>query len=401
MVDDAVAAVAALLWLTTAVQAATMLGRRHPEPARTMLLLAFGLLAVSATFFTPTVHAATGRLTGIANLAEPIARTALLGAAWAVQVMLQRLGDHGTAGTRIGRRAAALIVFVALLWVCFLAAPVGNPTDMFTSDYGDAPLVATYLLVSLTYLAMALVDVIRGTLRYGRDADGILARALRLIGIGCWLGLGYIAVKVVYVVRLLAGYGTAGSTLESTTARLLAVGGRLLVVAGSTLPFLTAQTTRACAWLTTHRNLRRLYPLWALMYQTEPGIALDPPRSALVDALRLRDLDLRLYRRIIEIRDGRLALTPYLDPTLDPSRQSDDAAAAEAAALRAAVERQQQGDLVSAPPASTRSATATGTFDDEVQWFLRVAEHLRRADVTDRHTPAQNPPTTSTPRTTA
>ncbi|MBL8932794.1 MAG: hypothetical protein JNL54_21950 [Kineosporiaceae bacterium] len=400
MVDDAVAAVAALLWLTTAIQAATMLRRRHPEPARTMLLLAFALLAVSATFFTPTVHAATGHVTGIANLAEPIARTALLGAAWAVQVMLQRLGDHGTTGTRIGRRAAALIVFVAALWACFLAAQVDNPTDMFTSDYGDAPLVAAYLLVSLTYLALALVDVIRGTLRYGRDADGILARALRLIGIGCWLGLGYVAVKVVFVVLLLSGHGAAGSTLESNTARLLAVGGGLLVVVGSTLPFLAARTTRARAWLTTYRNLRRLYPLWALMYTAEPGIALDPPRSALADALQLRDLDMRLYRRIIEIHDGRLALAPYLDPAPDLGDEASDAAAAEAAALRAAVQRQRLNNP-GPTTAPAHSATENGTIDDEVQWFLRVAHHLPRTDVTVRHAPLENPPTTPSPRTTA
>lgn len=400
MVDDAVATVAVLLWLTTAIEAVTVIRRRHPEPARNMLLLSFGLLAISATFFTPAAHEATGRFTGIANLAEPIARTALLGAAWSVQVMLQRLGDYGTAGTRIGRRAAVLVVVVAALWACFLAAPVDRPTDMFTRDYGDAPIVAAYLLISLTYLALALVDVIRGTMRYGRDADGVLAFALRLIGVGCWLGLGYVAVKVVFVALLLSGHGAAGSTLESNAARILAVGGGLLVITGSTLPFLAARTTRARTWLTTYRNLRRLYPLWELMYRATPGIALDPHRSALADAVRLRDLDLRLYRRIIEICDGRLALTPYLDPTPDLSDHPGDPAAVEATALRAAVERQRRKHPISMTPPA-HSATETDTITDEVQWFLRVADHLRRADVTDRHTAGETPSTTPSPRTTA
>ena len=267
--------------------------------------------------------------------------------------MLQRLGDHGTTGTRIGRRAAVLAVFVAALWTCFLAAPVDNPTDMFTRDYGHEPLVAAYLLVSLTYLALALIDVIRGTMqirprRRRRPRPRTAPDRHSAAG----------SASATSPSRSSSSSGsspetaTAGSTLESTTARLLAVGGGLLVIAGSTLPFLATRTTRARTWATTYRNLRRLYPLWELMYRATPGIALDPPRSALADALRLRDLDLRLYRRIIEIRDGRLALTPYLDPTPDLSDHPDDAAAVEATALRAAVERQRRNDPVStAPPA--------------------------------------------------
>jgi hypothetical protein len=47
--------------------------------------------------------------------------------------------------------------------------------------------------------------------------------------------------------------------------------------------------------------------------EINPEIALDPAPSGFRDTLRIRDLDFRLYRRIIEIRDGRLALRPFLD----------------------------------------------------------------------------------------
>ena len=236
MVDDAVAFVAVLLWLTTAVESANVLRRRHPEPALNMLLVTFGLLAITATFFVPAVHLAVGRVTGVANIGEPIARTALLGAAWSVQIMLHRLGDHGTAGFRLGRRGVVLGAFVVALWACFLAAPVDTPTVMFTRDYGHEPAVAAYLVVSLAYLWLALIDVIRGTMRYGRAAQRPLALALRLIGLGCWLGLGYIAVKVVFVVMLVTGRGTVEGGLESTISRLLAVGGGLLVISRVSAP---------------------------------------------------------------------------------------------------------------------------------------------------------------------
>lgn len=391
MVDDAVAVVAVLLWLMTAIEAANVARRRHPEPALNMLLATFGLLAVSATFFVPTVHLAAGHVTGMANIGEPIARTALLGAAWTVQVMLQRLGDPGFGGIRAGRRAAVLAVFVAALWGCFLASPVDRATTMFTRDYGDVPVVAAYLLVSLAYLAVALVDVIRGTMLYGRRAHRALAVALRIIGIGCWLGLGYVAVKVVYVLALVTGRGAADGALESTAARLLAVGGGLLVIAGSVVPFLATRTARAQAWASAYRDLRRLYPLWQLMYRATPGIALEPPRSALADALRLRDLDLRLYRRFVEIQDGRLALLPYLNPVTDGN------AAAEAAALLEAVACKRRDEPVEAPAAPPPERPAT--LPEEVAWLVQVADQLQRLDVTDRRDTAENPGTTSTPRT--
>ena len=53
MVDDAVAFVAALLWLTTAVESANVLRRRHPEPALNMLLVTFGLLAIIGDVLRP------------------------------------------------------------------------------------------------------------------------------------------------------------------------------------------------------------------------------------------------------------------------------------------------------------------------------------------------------------
>lgn len=401
VVDDAVAFVAVLLWLTTAVESANVLRRRHPEPALNMLLLTFGLLAISATFFVPTAHLAVGRATGVANIGEPIARTALLGAAWSVQIMLRRLGDPGATGFRLGRRAVVLGAFVLALWVCFLLARVDKPTVTFTREYGHEPIVAAYLVVSLTYLWLALIDVIRGTMRYGRSAQRPLALALRLIAVGCWLGLGYIAVKVVFVVMLVTGRGAADGGLESTASRLLAVGGGLLVIAGSALPYLSHQLGTARVWIVTYRNLRRLYPLWALMYRAEPGIALDPPRSRLVDALRVRDLDLRLYRRVIEIRDGYLALAPYLPPTADRLTRRDDAQS-EVRDLLAAVTNKGQARIIDLEPHSGPASTAT--LAEEVDHLARLARLLRTSHqhLTVATPPAigENPPKRPTPRTT-
>jgi uncharacterized membrane protein YjgN (DUF898 family) len=91
--------------------------------------------------------------------------------------------------------------------------------------------------------------------------------------------LSYIATKAVYIVVLVTGHShdATDGGLESTRARLFAVGGCLLIIAGSILPFLAARATRAHTWMVAYRNLRQLYPLWELLFRATPGIALDPP----------------------------------------------------------------------------------------------------------------------------
>ena len=61
-------------------------------------------------------------------------------------------------------------------------------------------------------------------------------------------------------------------------------------------------------WATRYRACRRLYPLWRDLCKAFPDLALVPPESTVTDALAVRGLELRLTRRAIEIRDGRLAL---------------------------------------------------------------------------------------------
>ncbi len=90
----------------------------------------------------------------------------------------------------------------------------------------------------------------------------------------------------------------------------------MLTIVGSTMPAWGphAGIPAMCDWYARYRSLRRLYPLWAALYRAQPEIALLPPPSAIQDALVFRDLGFRLYRWVVEIRDGYLLLRPYLDP---------------------------------------------------------------------------------------
>lgn len=170
------------------------------------------------------------------------------------------------------------------------------------------------------------------------------------------------------------------------------VDGAVAILAGSVLPPLSARIHRLHRGATAYHQRRQLFPLWHLLYRTEPGIALDPTTSTLHDAMRVRDTELLLYRRVIEIHDGRLALTACLDPQLVATTREtalraglapvDADAAAEAAALHDAAEARRSDS----PPDTRDGATASPspdnatTLSEEADWLLRVTQHLRHLD---------------------
>jgi hypothetical protein len=213
--------------------------------------------------------------------------------------------------------------------------------------------------------------------------------ALRLIAIGCAFGLLYVAGKLGYLIAVLLGL-SPDPEVESAVARMLAVIGGVFVLAGSLAPAVYPRWLRAARLVETYRAHRKLYPLWSALHQVTPEIALDPAGSERRDRLRLRDLDFRLYRRVIEIRDGRLALRPFLDAdvaqraredALESGLDDDDVeAAVEARVLAAGVENARQHRT----PDDVLPASELGgeDFMSEVEWLLRVADVPPLADPT-------------------
>jgi hypothetical protein len=138
-----------------------------------------------------------------------------------------------------------------------------------------------------------------------------------------------------------------------------------------------------------YRAHRELYPLWSALREISPEIALDPAPSEFYDRLRVRDLDFRLYRRIIEIRDGRLALRPFFDADVarhareDALRSGltdgDVEAAVEARVLAAGIESARE----KRQPANVLAASQDGgkDFMSEVEWLVRVVRMSPASDL--------------------
>lgn len=388
MTNAAFAVPAVLLWVTVVWRWPT----RRQEATQRALWLALVALAITATLEVPTVERAFQLVTPAEpNLAYLVKHVLVVGVAAAAREILRGVTlapDEARRGVR--RRVTAAIGVMVVLAILFVAAPVEASvlTPEFTDRYGHEPAMLAFWGVFLAWLAAALTSTIRLTWRYGKQAPpSRLRTAILLIGGSAAACLGYVAAKSAYLVALSAAVEHRFAVFYTGASRTLLVTSMLLMVAG-------------CAWsaleriagprhLTAYRRLRRLRPLWHALYEATPAIALTARTAATPERSGIWNLELRLYRRVIEIRDGVLALRPYAGPDLrERARvaardldvpESQVESLAEAAWLEAARRAKLRGDA----PARDSSASGRGGVDlaAELEILEQVSMAYQRSKV--------------------
>jgi len=304
-------------------------------------------LAISLTALTPLGYAVINGVAGTHDLPRLVGHAGMLLVAWAAQDLLAHLTGSPRSRWHTGWIAGVFVV------MCVLFALTPNLMP-------QSPWVFEYVLAYVVAQVPAFGNVIRLGLRYARVADAASLRvALRLVVAGTALGLVYLADKAILAARPRFGFEfPLGRTV--LVSKLLPTSAYVLVLAGAALP-------AVLGWCTRYRQYRRLGPLWRALYRADPAIALDPP--AVPDFLALHRLRLRLYRRVIEIRDGLLALRPYRDADVaaaaaDRARRAGLAglhheAAVEAATIAAALRARAAGP----PPDTAAEPEVTGGAD--------------------------------------
>ncbi|NUP52660.1 MAG: hypothetical protein HOW97_35870, partial [Catenulispora sp.] len=157
-----------------------------------------------------------------------------------------------------------------------------------------------------------------------------------------------------------------------------------LVVTGALLGRSGATLSATARWCRLCRRYRVLGPLWAALRTAMPYIAF-PQASRPRLAGRLR-LEFALYRRVIEIHDGRLVLRPYHHPAvaswlaaLGGAEPSD--ALLEAATIATALEnmRRERRRADGTEAAIGDPGLVLTDLDSEVQWLSRVAWAFSRS----------------------
>ena len=277
----------------------------------------------------------------------------------------------GTGGLRrqVALTAAVLVTLNVLAWVS------GGIDTSAPALNGDLPGTAVaYWVVLEGFLATVLLIVAPMFWRVARDAPAGLPRlGLRAIAVGQVLVALYAAEKSALIAAHSMGAPIDFTAVEPIALTVQSVG-TLLAIGGALVP--AARRTRSA--VSAYRSLLVLRPLWTAMRDAFPEVILFSPRRAVIELAGVDDVHLRLYRRVIEIRDGMLALRPYLPanpPEPEGRRPAADPAAIEAGGIALALRRRADGRT---DGEAGEWARVGPEMADEVAWLSRVSRAYRR-----------------------
>jgi uncharacterized protein DUF6545 len=348
--------------------------RRNTDLGLTSLMTAG--VATVFLFSAPSVYRAFDALTGVANLAMVLLYSSVMLFATGALVLLLRWTEART-------RPRTVVTAVSVLWAVAIAAflmgrpdAVEHPRDLSTA-YADAPGVVLFLVLYMAVFGTSLTGLAVLCRRYaGRLHGSWLARGLRVLAAGCWLGLGYCAAKVTGFVFSWAGHDLPW--LSNGVAPMAASVAALLVLTGFALP---AGGPRATAW----RRLRRLHPLWQDRVTQAPEVSMGGP-ARWAAWWPFAHLEWRANRQMAEIRDVQRVVSRYVEPEAVESAREwarrarvDDASLAavvEAAALRRGLANRAAGRLPERG-AATVVLTTGGEPAEEHRHLTRLADVYR------------------------
>jgi hypothetical protein len=186
------------------------------------------------------------------------------------------------------------------------------------------PVILTFLLLFIISQAIPCIIIYRQCLPYARITDKPwLRRALRLLATSAVVLLLYCLARTVNTLSTVLGINVGNWQIAASAFSALGI---VILSVSLTMPSWGVHVSNLRQWVRDYTAYRALSPLWNSLYELSPGIALEPPTSSVTD------MHYRLYRRVIEIRDGLRVLRPYLTRPDDGTSAADGAAADGAAA---------------------------------------------------------------------
>ncbi|MEV7595017.1 MAB_1171c family putative transporter [Streptomyces sp. NPDC089922] len=329
------------------------------------------------TFTMGAVAMGGGSILGVGNLAILLMHLSAVAFCVSAQIILLRWAASDETTARRARRwiVTGFVLNTLLVALFLLADGPDRPQTDFDTGSGR-PLVLVYLLAFIVFQAVPCVTIFRQCGPYARMTDNApLRQALRTLSAAAVILFLYCTARTVNILTAAAGVDIGPWKLASNVFSALGI---VVLSLGLTNSSWGPAATRLLDWARAYRSYRALYPLWRDLYESSPDIALEPPGAS------VSDLDYRLHRRVVEIRDGWRDLRPYIDraaPGTDlPGAAAEGAgteqrqAVTEAAQIKRALSAKRAGTV----PRDNKDA---GDFDDrntdnfsaEVAWLTRVA----------------------------
>ncbi len=302
----------AILW-------AVVIGRlsmlRRPRGPR-VLWAALAFLAAAETLQLKAVYQWVNDIAR-SPVAGPTLKLALaVGAAAGVRTLIATLTGQPTRAARRDSILAAAVVAVFTIPLIISPPTRLSPAVLASTEYYDTTWRSwVHWLPFLAYLSWALGGGVVLCWRYGRQAPpGPLRTGLTLIGSGCALGFGYVALKLAILAAWHTDVSTAPHWMDIGDGSIgtLVLGVCIITIAvGCAWEAIAARREQARNAVWAARSLRHLRPLWNALTDLYPNIALTKAADDSTGRLRYR-----LLRRVVEIRDGILALQDRTDPAV-------------------------------------------------------------------------------------
>ncbi|ALG07085.1 MAB_1171c family putative transporter [Kibdelosporangium phytohabitans] len=204
-----------------------------------------------------------------------------------------------------------LSVALALVGLFALAGHgIHGSAEQLLAQRDTNPAVIAYWMLLEVYLGTVLCTGGLLIWRVSRASPTNLLRVgLWLMCVGAAINAVFAVYKSAYILANAAGLRMPTELVAAISDSMLPLSG-LLIVSGVLLPAWTV--VRELVGL--HRSMRALAPLWHTMRTTFPQVILYvSERLPIADGV-LATARLRLYRRLIEIRDGMLELRQYVPP---------------------------------------------------------------------------------------
>ncbi|GAA1984575.1 MAB_1171c family putative transporter [Catenulispora subtropica] len=288
-----------------------------------------------------------------------------------------------------GHLAVAVLVQLAMLALLLGARPRLSADGELATAASGRWLLALRVALFAGYALWALAELFLALLP---QADLAATRALRwgvrLILTAICAGMLWTLWSYDDIAGMLRTGRQDGS--EDVVSNSLGALCAALVATGAVLGRSDATLSATARWFRLCRCYWLLGPLWSALRKAMPYIAFpQAARPRLAGRLRL---EFALYRRVIEIHDGRLVLRPYHHPavsawvaeivqTADPRAPEPSDALLEAATIATALENMRRGrrftDVAEVPTGD--SARVLTDLDSEVLWLSRVAWAFSRS----------------------
>ncbi|HWM02837.1 MAG TPA: MAB_1171c family putative transporter [Actinophytocola sp.] len=308
----------------------------------------------------------------------------LLVAAFSLVLFFQfsALVDPLLARGRAIREAVILAVALVIMTVAnlLITADLRVPAATVTSTPGEGPVgvdsIAVFYVAANAYLLYAFAAAGVWTRRYARGAEPRLRRGLRIASIG--LASISLAGATFVASNISRWAGTPAPPPVVITSVFLLLIGIVLFVAGMAYPTVVTRLAALRVWRQHRRAYRRLRPLWTVLNRQFPQDALSRvPVSPWRDALSLRSVHRRYYRRVIECRDGLVRISPYLaSQGVDPTVPADPADLADQ--LTDALRAHAAGETVP-PQAIPIALPADDGLDADVDRLIELSHAVERA----------------------